>query len=231
MNVEAITREQTQSAPALTSTPIPTTHAGNFRDVLQRNDPLHTIRTRTSAGVPVHTVKAGETLSDICRKALQDAKKDASDAATWVAVQKVARENNLKNPDLINPGQILNVSSLQSIKIPVIGLEPASKSATASPAAATTASAATPVVRVAPLPPRYLINPSNCSMPAVFLTVMTCGAAYLLCQVGIPLLFIPLDHFFPFIPDRIAAIILYALIALGFAAGYLAAKVMDSILT
>jgi hypothetical protein len=64
-----------------------------------------------------------------------------------------------------------------------------------------------------------------------FSTVMICGAAYLFCQLSIPLFYIPIDHFFPSIPDKIAALILYVLIALGFATGYLAAKVMDSILS
>jgi len=64
-----------------------------------------------------------------------------------------------------------------------------------------------------------------------FITVMTCGTAYLVFQLGIPLLYIPIDHFFPSIPDKMAALILYLLIALGFATGYLAAKLMDSILS
>jgi murein DD-endopeptidase MepM/ murein hydrolase activator NlpD len=115
--------------------------------MLQKVDPLRSIRTHTNPLVAVHTVKPGETLSDICRKNLENAKKDSSDAATWAAVQKVARENNLKNPDLITPGQVLTISSLQTVKAPVIPATPIAKAASTAPLTAPAA------VRMSNLPP------------------------------------------------------------------------------
>jgi murein DD-endopeptidase MepM/ murein hydrolase activator NlpD len=59
-----------------------------------------------------HTVQRGETLSDISLKFLRQNGLKVNRQALYTAVHKVARANNLADPDLILPGQELDMTVL-----------------------------------------------------------------------------------------------------------------------
>lgn len=61
-----------------------------------------------------HEVAPGENLSRIVRDFLRENGQAPTNVETYRAVQTVARENGLRNPDLIFPGQVLDLSSLRN---------------------------------------------------------------------------------------------------------------------
>jgi len=77
----------------------------------------HVFRATTSSGSAsesqssvVHKVRRGENLSVICQACLERQGLDASPGAVHRAVASVARANGIKNPDLIFPGQKIDLS-------------------------------------------------------------------------------------------------------------------------
>ncbi|MBI5091168.1 MAG: peptidoglycan DD-metalloendopeptidase family protein [Candidatus Hydrogenedentes bacterium] len=132
--MDPIKFEQARVAPAL-ALPRSVGNGKTFQDLLQKADPLRAVTAHVPPNAPVHTVKPGETLSDICRTFLHDSKKDSSDSATWEAVQKVASANGIKNANYIVPGQVINLNALR---------DPKSSSSVAPPAMVVSRKAALP---------------------------------------------------------------------------------------
>jgi len=75
-------------------------------------------------GPEVHIVQRGDSLSRICQNHLRCLGSSPSNRELYLAVQRVARANGLQNPDLILPGQRLDLSALQadSASPPSIGV-------------------------------------------------------------------------------------------------------------
>lgn len=110
--------EGTDAEPAATGrvryeTPTAAQIERSFEDILSG---LQSIAARPAApsvpAVPAHTVKRGDTLTEICRDGLMRAGKPHDRSAVYEAVGQVARANGLRNPDLIFPGQSLDLSVL-----------------------------------------------------------------------------------------------------------------------
>lgn len=78
----------------------------------------------------LHTVRKGETLWAICARQLRRAGARPTNRAICEAVDKVARGNALRNPDLIRVGQVLDLSALPGLVRPAglgqgaVGLAP-----------------------------------------------------------------------------------------------------------
>ncbi|HPO12926.1 MAG TPA: LysM peptidoglycan-binding domain-containing M23 family metallopeptidase [Candidatus Hydrogenedentes bacterium] len=66
-----------------------------------------------------HTVQSGENLSGIVRSALIKQGNTPSNAEVYSAVDRVAKANSLKNPDILSVGQNLDLSALQTKQLPV----------------------------------------------------------------------------------------------------------------
>ncbi len=73
--------------------------------------PSHRAEARHSGA---YAVRNGDTLWHICREGLTARGDSPSDAEVHQAVSQVARANGLRNPDLIMPGQRLDLSALTS---------------------------------------------------------------------------------------------------------------------
>lgn len=65
-----------------------------------------------------YVIKRGDTLSRIVRDHLIAQRRDHSPQAVHKAVQTIARDNNVKNPDLIFPGQRIQLNELSSKQSP-----------------------------------------------------------------------------------------------------------------
>jgi murein DD-endopeptidase MepM/ murein hydrolase activator NlpD len=64
----------------------------------------------------VYTVQRGDTLWHICARKLADGGIKPTNRAVHAAVQKVSRTNELENPDLILPGQRLDLSAVDGVQ-------------------------------------------------------------------------------------------------------------------
>ncbi len=112
MNPEAIASLQIQPSETPGRKP-----GGTASDVATRPDPaLFSGVLRETMGTRVHVVRKGENLSQIVTRTLKITGDHESLARGNVgeAIQRVARHNGLKNPDLIFPGQKLDLSPLFS---------------------------------------------------------------------------------------------------------------------
>ncbi len=65
-----------------------------------------------------HTVQPGENLSKIVRAALVTQGGKPSNAEVYAAVDRIAKANNLKSPDVLSVGQTLDLSSLGRKQLP-----------------------------------------------------------------------------------------------------------------
>lgn len=90
----------------------------SFEDLLSG---LQSVAARSERSAPApapaplvrsHTVRRGDTLTEICRDALRAAGRPHSPAAVHDAIGAVARANGLRDADLIFPGQSLDLSAL-----------------------------------------------------------------------------------------------------------------------
>lgn len=105
MNVERVTERMgfkavrarllQQAAPALT----------NFRGALKSSTP--------TVSAP-HTVASGENLSGIVKKQLSQAGHTPTNTEVYAGVDRVARANGLKNPDVLQVGQKIDLSVLHT---------------------------------------------------------------------------------------------------------------------
>lgn len=86
------------AAPAAPAAPAPRADFSQVQGASSSAAPADA--TRTSAGRS-YTVKAGDSLSKIAQRELGDASK-------WKAIHEANRET-ITNPDLIHPGQVLNL--------------------------------------------------------------------------------------------------------------------------
>lgn len=101
----------------------------------------------------VHTVRKGETLSAICLDSLKQLGIRPTGRAIYEAVEKVARANGIRNPNLIHPGQKIDLSILLPS---AAGLAPEKLLSTqaASPASAIGKSSGKPVLTPPPSAPQ-----------------------------------------------------------------------------
>src|SRR5690606_18381864 len=60
-----------------------------------------------------YRVRRGDALTHIARQALQTSGSEPSNAAVQAAVERIARDNGLRNPNLIQPGQQLDLSGIR----------------------------------------------------------------------------------------------------------------------
>lgn len=68
---------------------------------------------QSQTGTPwLHTVRKGETLSQICLDALKQSGVQPTNHAIYDAVHKVAQANGIRNPNMIYPGQKIDLSVL-----------------------------------------------------------------------------------------------------------------------
>jgi len=110
VNPEAIASLQIQPSETPGRKP-----GGTASDVATRPDPaLFSGVLRETMGTRVHVVRKGENLSQIVTRTLKITGDHESLALGNLgkSIQRVARHNGLKNPDLIFPGQKLDLSPL-----------------------------------------------------------------------------------------------------------------------
>lgn len=71
-----------------------------------------TLEAAQAAAEQTHVVKRGDTLSQIVRNTLREQGEDLTSAAIYEGVRRVAEANGLNNPNLIRPGQKLDLAAL-----------------------------------------------------------------------------------------------------------------------
>lgn len=110
--------------PRLTAAPPPASGKTEFRRLVQTQmgiaDPARAPLGRGLAGansaqryaLPTIMVREGDTLSGIARRALESRGLEAGRNATARAVGVLAQSNQLANPDLIVPGQVIDLAAL-----------------------------------------------------------------------------------------------------------------------
>ena len=81
----------------------PTTPRADFSDVGGASSTTAPAGGAPAAGARTYTVKAGDSLSKIAQRELGDGSK-------WKAIYEANRDQ-IKDPDLIHPGQVLNLPS------------------------------------------------------------------------------------------------------------------------
>ena len=67
-----------------------------------------------AASAQQYTVRPGDNMFSIARRMLDGRGADASDQATTRAATQLARSNGLANPDMILPGQVINLSAMDN---------------------------------------------------------------------------------------------------------------------
>ena len=87
----------------------------DFRSILTARQAAHESKADAP---PIHTVCKGENLSSIVNRFLRGSGLSPSNPALYEAVGEVARANGLANPDLIFPGQEINLAALAKAEAP-----------------------------------------------------------------------------------------------------------------
>ena len=109
-----------------------------------------------------HTVRNGENLTTIVKDRLEALGKPASPAQVYDAVREVTQFNRMRNPDLIHPGQRIDLSPLGSLAAPAPKVQPvADKSYSAPPSPVSPVAAKSvklPEVPATPAPANPLLS-------------------------------------------------------------------------
>lgn len=77
-----------------------------------RDRPSHTEEAPRAVRSTLHTVERGDTLSELVHRHLRDAGEPARGAALYDRVREVARWNGIADPDVIVPGQQIDLGAL-----------------------------------------------------------------------------------------------------------------------
>jgi murein DD-endopeptidase MepM/ murein hydrolase activator NlpD len=92
-------------------------------------------QTTPESSMPAaYRVRQGDTLSHIARQQLKAAGAEPSNAEVYAAVNKIAEANGLRNPDLLQPGQQLDLRILEPKQAAPVVARAASPRAMAAPA-------------------------------------------------------------------------------------------------
>ena len=91
---------------------IPHPASENFSKTLETRISMPSTRTSSDHA---YVVQTGDSLSKIVTRLLQQAGQPASSSAVAAGVKHVARQNGLSNPDLIHPGQTLDLSGIGGV--------------------------------------------------------------------------------------------------------------------
>lgn len=84
-------------------------------DLVEQRFQLANTKAAPSPSALPYTVEKGDNLSRIVRDHLQSLGEKPSNQAVYDGVRKVAQENGLKNPDVIHPGQRLDLRVLGGV--------------------------------------------------------------------------------------------------------------------
>jgi murein DD-endopeptidase MepM/ murein hydrolase activator NlpD len=117
VTVTGVSFDQTQATSAVRNAATAATrHAARFPSASFRRllDEVRPAQVVERAEEPCHTVRAGDSLWSICRNTLSEQGHTPSNRDVHLAVKKVVAANGLSNPDLILPGQEIDLSALSS---------------------------------------------------------------------------------------------------------------------
>jgi len=96
-----------------------------FADALDAQVPQPSGGNARTVPSSAHTVRSGENLTSIVKDRLEALGKPASPSRVYDAVREITRFNRLPNPDLIHPGQRIDLSPLGAPAPPEPKVQPA----------------------------------------------------------------------------------------------------------